>query len=229
MSHNEKRPAAKQAVQVGSEQANILDRVLIAGAVVLVAAFCMYWFAFGGLGWSNRQDVWGQAGDFIGGICNPLLSLLALVALLKTVQLQAAQLDAAREELDSTRKSQGDQLAVAQAQLDLAKEEAREARDVGLEQLKASRALTDAQTRTAEAQGRLAEAISSQTASAQKQARISAFAAELSAVHAALSTLPTSDRTTSMTQKVQRTSLEAERTQLLGWLMAERPDMSEDD
>jgi hypothetical protein len=174
MSNTENRPAARRAARLGLEQASLLDLVLIAGAVVLAAAFYLYWRSFGALGWSNKQEVWGQAGDFIGGVCNPLLSLLALLALLKTVRLQSAQLDAAREELEEARRAQ------------------ERADQRQLEQLQAARDLAQAQERAAVAMERAAAAqeksaaaieaqlaLASGTAASQHTAATAQFAAAL--------------------------------------------------
>jgi hypothetical protein len=42
---------------------------------------------------------WGQFGDFLGGVLNPLLSLLALLAVVKNLRLQAEQLAQSQENL----------------------------------------------------------------------------------------------------------------------------------
>lgn len=41
---------------------------------------------------------WGQIGDFFGGMLNPILSFLALVAVLKTMELQRQEMKATQEE-----------------------------------------------------------------------------------------------------------------------------------
>ena len=138
MSNNENRPAALRAVQHGADLISFISLVIYAGVAVLAGAFLLYLWRFGGQGLSGSQTVWGEAGDFIGGVSNPVLSFLALMALLMTVRLQAAQLDAAREELAEARAAQE-------------KAEQRQ-----LEQLSAARKLAEAQTRTALAQERTA-------------------------------------------------------------------------
>lgn len=46
----------------------------------------------------ERLQYWGQVGDYIGGTLNPLLSFLALMAVLHTIKLQRSELKEAREE-----------------------------------------------------------------------------------------------------------------------------------
>ncbi len=41
---------------------------------------------------------WGQFGDFLGGVLNPLLSFLALLAVVKNLRLQAEQLAQSQED-----------------------------------------------------------------------------------------------------------------------------------
>lgn len=84
----------------------------VIGAVALifiVLVLSMYFIHFARL--STDTTVWGTFGDYVGGSLNPLLSFLALIALLYTIRLQKRQLElsadelkASREELELTRK-----------------------------------------------------------------------------------------------------------------------------
>jgi fumarate reductase subunit C len=58
---------------------------------LLVATFFMYALFFARNGVSPQQEHWGQFGDFIGGVANPIMSFLALIAILLTVILQSKQ------------------------------------------------------------------------------------------------------------------------------------------
>lgn len=94
--------------------ANFATLVLV--ALVLGAGGFTWWWArnsyfeqFGGiepLGASatDARAAWGQFGDYMGGVVNPLLSLLTLLALVATVALQRQQLQISRAELKATRK-----------------------------------------------------------------------------------------------------------------------------
>jgi hypothetical protein len=63
-------------------------------AVLLVA---MYALAFKSVPWNERPDAWGQFGDYIGGLLNPLVSLFTLMVAVAVWRLQ-------KKELEETRK-----------------------------------------------------------------------------------------------------------------------------
>jgi len=69
-------------------------------AIVLV--FGSYLYVFNGQ-LSFKQELWGAFGDFIGGTLNPILSFLALIALLITIAIQSKQLFLSRKELELTK------------------------------------------------------------------------------------------------------------------------------
>lgn len=52
---------------------------------------------------SEKQDVWGQFGDYIGGTLNPLFSLAALFAVLHTINIQNKQISSANEAVEIQR------------------------------------------------------------------------------------------------------------------------------
>lgn len=69
-----------------------------AGVAVAATVFTLYFFNFSGA-LSEKPDVWGQFGDFIGGTLNPIFSLLALLALLATFTLQLQEFRLSTKEL----------------------------------------------------------------------------------------------------------------------------------
>jgi hypothetical protein len=88
-----------------------LPAIVVAALAALLCVAAAYVWNFGRLGLSPSQDHWGQFGDFVGGVSNPVLSFLALVALVLTVALQSkqlglanAQLRISKEELVDSRK-----------------------------------------------------------------------------------------------------------------------------
>ncbi len=87
----------------------------LAGGVlaVLVAAYVI---AFAQNGWSRNPDAWGQLGDYIGGLLNPLVAGFALMALVVSVRLQKAELAATRKELENSRLAIQEQAATAEQQ-----------------------------------------------------------------------------------------------------------------
>lgn len=52
------------------------------------------------------RAAWGTFGDFMGGVLNPILSFLGLIALLFTIALQSKELELTREELRRAASSQ---------------------------------------------------------------------------------------------------------------------------
>ena len=60
---------------------------------------------------------WGQLGDFAGGFLNPLLSFLALMAVLKTMALQREEMKAAQLESRTATQEQKQQTAVYSKQM----------------------------------------------------------------------------------------------------------------
>lgn len=75
-----------------------LSWILTTASMTIAIVFGLYFTNFSG-GLSNKNDVWGTFGDFIGGTLNPILSFFALIALLLTIILQSRELEATREEL----------------------------------------------------------------------------------------------------------------------------------
>ena len=75
-----------------------------------------YLTAFASLGWSKSPEAWGQLGDYIGGILNPVVAFCALIALVVSIQLQKAELAATRAELASTKTVVEEQAKIAEQQ-----------------------------------------------------------------------------------------------------------------
>ncbi len=76
----------------------ILGVILLIAAVAIVVVVSLYANNFSRY-FSTQNDAWGQFGDYIGGTLNPLLSFLALIALLLTLWIQARSLDTARRQM----------------------------------------------------------------------------------------------------------------------------------
>jgi len=151
---------------------------LVLAALMLGAGGSTWWWArssyfqqFGGiepLGASatDQRAAWGQFGDYMGGVVNPLLSLLTLLALVATVALQRQQLQISRAELKATRK---ELKKSARAQ--------RKAAKAMKGQLKQARLTAQAQTEAALHQLATAKAMQEQAEYTKVSARVAALVA----------------------------------------------------
>lgn len=71
--------------------------------MLVVAVVGAYIWNFGS-NWAGSQDKWGQFGDYVGGTLNPLFAMLAFLALLWSIALQASEFREATQHLsDQTR------------------------------------------------------------------------------------------------------------------------------
>lgn len=111
-----------------------LVAIVIAALVVLCFMAFVYFYFFGTMGFSDSQEVWGQFGDFIGGVANPLMSFLALLAIVLTIVLQNKQtepskaaLELSRQELAASREEISQSRIAAQEQVAHLKAEASKA------------------------------------------------------------------------------------------------------
>jgi hypothetical protein len=71
----------------------------IAVAVFLLLSV-LYWMNFSVNGQSADPASWGQFGDYIGGLLNPLVATLALIALVISIQIQKKELSETRAALE---------------------------------------------------------------------------------------------------------------------------------
>ncbi|WAT31782.1 hypothetical protein [Pseudomonas sp. GXZC] len=105
----------------------LIDRALVLGVSLLllglVVSVGFYLATFDG-GVSNDPNKWAAFGSFFGGVFSPLVSVVTLVALLKTIRLQ--QQTMLSQKSDSERvielqnqayKAQAEQLSMAEAEL----------------------------------------------------------------------------------------------------------------
>lgn len=68
-------------------------------ALAVLIVLSAYFGKFGPQGLSGEQSVWGQFGDYVGGILNPLIALAAMIVLIYGVYLQRQELSATKAEL----------------------------------------------------------------------------------------------------------------------------------
>ena len=75
-----------------------------------------YILAFVTNGWSKSPESWGQFGDYVGGVLNPLVAVLALVAISTSVRLQRKELQETRSELKASKEAAQEQAKTAEQQ-----------------------------------------------------------------------------------------------------------------
>ena len=113
------------------EYEKFLKWIFFAAVAFVVLFFGLYSFKFHGE-LSSDFEKWGAFGDFIGGTLNPILSFLALLALLLTIALQNKQLKISAEELKISReelqKTREELKRTAEAQEELVKAQAKQAK-----------------------------------------------------------------------------------------------------
>lgn len=83
--------------------------------VFSVATVIVYLLTFHS-GLSSDQSDWGTFGDYVGGLLNPVVALVALWALLKTISLQIKELHVVKAELKKTISIAEQQNATAERQ-----------------------------------------------------------------------------------------------------------------
>jgi hypothetical protein len=94
---------------------------LVLCLVLMVLFFYWFWFSyFKSNVLSGASEAWGQFGDFIGGVFNPLVAYLALYWLTRSIRLQREELLEARKALQETSESQAKQVKYAQVHVRVA-------------------------------------------------------------------------------------------------------------
>lgn len=87
--------------------------VVIGGVAAVPLSKCLP------VGWQATLEANGQIGDFVGGLLNPVIALLALYWLKSGVEMQRVELTAAKESLTAAAKAQSQQVIAAEAALQL--------------------------------------------------------------------------------------------------------------
>ena len=81
---------------------SLLICIALAGGLCAVVALAFYFGQFHG-DLSSKAESWGQFGDYLGGVLNPLLGVLTLIALSLTFAFQVQQLRASAREVEEAR------------------------------------------------------------------------------------------------------------------------------
>lgn len=80
------------------------------GVFLIFIVYYIYWNHFSEIlnlrGFSSDPGVWGQFGDYIGGVLNPLLSFISIVLLIKSLTLQNEANQSLKNELKQSEKTE---------------------------------------------------------------------------------------------------------------------------
>ncbi|WP_143482088.1 hypothetical protein [Pseudomonas congelans] len=77
-------------------------KTLVVTSIVIAMVMIVRFAIFFGITPSGNQESWGQFGDFVGGILNPLFSITGLFALLYTIALQSREMHNSTQELKAS-------------------------------------------------------------------------------------------------------------------------------
>ena len=94
---------------------NVLNFIVGIAVALMVAVLANYLFSFPFVR-SSDQAIWGQFGDYFGGVLNPFLSFLALIAVVVSLRNQSEEVAAARKEASAAISMQAEQTKVFQKQ-----------------------------------------------------------------------------------------------------------------
>ncbi|MBB1306205.1 hypothetical protein [Pseudoalteromonas sp. SR43-5] len=86
-----------------------MNRYTIAAILFTISVWLAYFIQFKvnlGLPFSDKTEVWGQFGDFIGGVLNPTLGFVSIVLLLKSLTYQKTANDNLRTEINLIRQTE---------------------------------------------------------------------------------------------------------------------------
>lgn len=91
---------------MATKKSNNLKLLLISFSIISISAVSYiswkYNNTFGYLGLSDKQEIWAQFGDYMGGTLNPILAFLSFMALLYTIKIQTDELELTRNELEKS-------------------------------------------------------------------------------------------------------------------------------
>ncbi len=82
-----------------------MKKIKIICGVILAAAWAVYYLNFGIHGsLSQKTEVWGQFGDYVGGVVNPILSFVTIYLLINSIGLQRESNDNLTNEIKRQEK-----------------------------------------------------------------------------------------------------------------------------
>lgn len=77
-----------------------MNKIKLCCALILAATWGGYYLNFGvGASLSEKTEVWGQFGDYVGGVVNPILSFVTIYLLINSIGLQRESNDSLTSEI----------------------------------------------------------------------------------------------------------------------------------
>ena len=98
---------------------NKAHRVVTGAMVAALATYLIWFWLLQSKSLSDQNDAWGQFGDFIGGVLNPLVAYSAFYWLTRSVRLQKEELLETRKALEDSSAAQIKQATYAQVSVRL--------------------------------------------------------------------------------------------------------------
>lgn len=92
---------------------NINTKQVIKSIFLIVLVVVGFYFVNFHNGLSEKNEVWGTFGDYLGGILNPIIAAFAFYLIAKTYELQKRELEATRSLLEVSTNAQKEQLKLA--------------------------------------------------------------------------------------------------------------------
>ncbi len=89
----------------------------IAGFILAIGAYSVWFQLYHGQQLSQNSADWGAFGDFLAGVLGPLFSFLAFLALLFSLRLQSEELELTRKELRRSREEAEESNKLRRAEL----------------------------------------------------------------------------------------------------------------
>ncbi|MEQ1559805.1 MAG: hypothetical protein ABL933_12810 [Methyloglobulus sp.] len=108
------RKNSNQTNQIDSDNevnTKLVVRIIVLIVLVVVGIY-FYKFHFD-FHLSDKNDVWGTFGDYVGGILNPVIAAFAFYLIAESYKLQKRELEAARELLKRSTEDQNKQVELA--------------------------------------------------------------------------------------------------------------------
>jgi uncharacterized membrane protein len=93
----------------------LLSITLLTGGLSIIVVVALYRWKFPGP-LTSDHEVWGQFGDYIGGVLNPIFGFLSFVLLIAALVLQSHELRLSTKELAASAKALADQSATLDKQ-----------------------------------------------------------------------------------------------------------------